>query len=226
MLRPPARLRRRTGHDFSTFRPKLDRCTARFGRCCTRCVHNGASRSARTQIQRVCDSISVCVGLTGERKRCVERALGVMSVPMRSQSGAKSVIANPALQVGRERRAGSDYRPGRGKPQKIAAAQEHLGAEEIMTGGKGDWRIENHRDRHLFSGDGTFAAGYLAGTLVDPVHDGVRHAEDWHSPSSRKSSGCRRRHRASPHQFRRRRVNWPGSARSARGWYAESPGKT
>src|SRR6266478_3039024 len=75
-------------------------------------IHNGASRSVRAQIHGVRDSITVFVGLTGERKRGVERALvgdvGPDAQPVRS----KSVIPYPGLQVERERRAGSDDRLG------------------------------------------------------------------------------------------------------------------
>src|SRR3989442_15085500 len=87
-------------------------------------VHKGATRRARTQIQRVCDSIAVGVGLTGERERRVKRSLAGDVRPDAQPIRGQSVIAYPALQVGRERSPGSDSRPGRGKPQKIAAAQE------------------------------------------------------------------------------------------------------
>src|SRR6267142_2399604 len=143
----------------------------------TLCVHNFASRRARALIQRVCDSVTVCVSLTRERKCCVKRSLaGDVSAdaqPIRSQV----VIANPALPVGRERSAGSDNRFRRGQPQKIATVQKHFRAEEIIIGGKRDRWIETHRDLHLLSGYGTFAISSLTGLLVNPVYDGVRRSE-------------------------------------------------
>src|SRR5207249_11408772 len=125
--------------------------------------------------------------------------------------------ANPALQVGHERSAGSDNRPGRGKPQKLAAVQEHLGAEEIMIRGKRDRWIEIHRDQDLFPGYGTFAVGSFAGTLVDPVHDGVQHTEAW-------IHDRRGKRQAAVSAVARRRIDfdiggWNGSVwYVARGW--------
>src|SRR5262245_58596112 len=108
-------------------------------------VHDGAGGSVRTPIQRVRDSISVCVRFAGERKGGVERSLARDVGPDPQPIWSQSVIANPALQVGREWDARSDNRPGRRKPQKIAAAQAHFGAEEIMISGQRNRRIEMHR---------------------------------------------------------------------------------
>src|SRR5439155_7293383 len=56
------------------------------------CVHDGAGNSARAQIQRVRNSILVGIRFAGERDRAIERSLPVMSVPMRSQSGASASL--------------------------------------------------------------------------------------------------------------------------------------
>src|SRR6266436_4964571 len=77
-------------------------------------VHNGASRSARAQIQRVWHSISVCVGLTQERKRRVKGA-GADDVSTDAEPvWGEIVIPYPALQI-----SGCGDCLGRGQPQKI-----------------------------------------------------------------------------------------------------------
>ena len=75
----------------------------------------------------------------------------------------KIVISYPTLQIACEQRRGG--RLGSRQPQKIAAAQLHLRAEEIVIGGKGDWRVEDYTDQDLLSGHGTFAAGKLGPDL-------------------------------------------------------------
>src|SRR6266446_4690985 len=81
------------------------------------CVHNGGGRSARTQIQGIWDSIGVCIGLTGERKRCVKGARTDDVSPDAQPVWGKIVIPYPALQVAYEQRRGGRF--GRGQPQKI-----------------------------------------------------------------------------------------------------------
>src|SRR5439155_4632695 len=96
------------------------------------CVHDGAGNSARAQIQRVRNSILVGIRFAGERERGIERSLAGDVRSDAQPIWRQRVIANPALQIGRERKAGGDNRPGRGQPQKVAAVQAHFRPEEIM----------------------------------------------------------------------------------------------
>src|SRR5262245_45336675 len=76
-------------------------------------VHNCAGRCARALIQRVGDPVTICIGLTRERERCVKRPLAGDVSPNAQPIRSQVVIANPALAVGRERSAGSDNGFGR-----------------------------------------------------------------------------------------------------------------
>src|SRR5215471_12011388 len=106
ILPRPARSRTTAGHDLGDAAPVS--------------VDDSIGKSARTQVQRIRDSITVFVSLTGEGKGGVERALvgdvGPDAQPVRGQG----VVANPALQVGCKGRAGGNNRLGRGKPEKVA----------------------------------------------------------------------------------------------------------
>src|SRR5437016_6259142 len=79
------------------------------------------------------------------------------------------VISNPGLQVSR-----CGYRLRCGEPQKIPAAHEHFGAEEIVTWGQSDRRIKGDSDQDLFSRYRTFTAGELVGNASNAVHHRVR----------------------------------------------------
>src|SRR5690348_16545728 len=95
----------------------------------TVCVHNGTGRSARAEIQRVGDSITIRVGLAQERKGRVEGACTDDVSPDAQPVRSKILISDPALQI--PDKVWRRSRLWSRKPQKIAAAQQHFGPEEI-----------------------------------------------------------------------------------------------
>src|ERR1051326_9563910 len=114
-------------------------------------IDQRARRSIRTLIHRVSNSIAIRIGFSGERKAGVKGTLMCDVGPDAQPIGSKIVVSYPALQVGCERSAGRHNRLGRRKPQKVAAAQERLGAGEIVNGGEGESGGEKARGLKLLS---------------------------------------------------------------------------
>ena len=89
----------------------------------------------------------------------------------------KILVANPALQVRKERRAGCNDRLRRGQPEELPAGHLDLRNEEIMISRQFDRRGEGDGEQDLFTRNRPLAEGGLVGLGVDAVQDAVLSGE-------------------------------------------------
>src|SRR6476469_8206259 len=115
---------------------------------------NGISREGKRHVERRCG------------RRITADDVGANSNPIRREAG----VADPRLQISREWHAG---RSGCRHVEKIAAVNQNVRAEEIVTCRQHDRLLEHNGDLGLISGRRSLSLG-PAGIWIDAVHYRIR----------------------------------------------------